>query len=318
MNEIILSVKDLNLDFVVDNKKVRILSNICFDVRKGSVVGIVGESGSGKTQTMMSILGLLPKNAIVSGEIFYNDIDLLKLSENKINEYRWNNISIAFQDSMTALNPYLTIKEQLIEPLLIHKHLGYDEAIRKALDMLDAVQISDAKKRINFYPHEFSGGMRQRVMIAMALICEPEILIADELTTALDVTVKAQIIKLLKELQEKLHMSILFITHDLGILSKIANEIIVMYCGHIMEHNTVNGIFNNPTHPYTNGLLASIPKLNDDVEELPFIPGELPRLDNIMEGCPFASRCLYATERCRNEKPTQKITNNHVVSCFNF
>ena len=317
MNEVVLSVRNLNLSLHNGTRLIHVLHDISFDVARGKTIGIVGESGSGKTQTMLSIMKLLPNSAVLSGEVLYKGVNLIRLSESELNRYRWNSISIAFQDPMTALNPYMTIKQQLIEPLIVHKHMKQDQAITEALRVLDAVRIPDAKSRINFYPHEFSGGMKQRVMIAMALICKPEILIADELTTALDVTVQAQIIKLLKELQNDIHMSILFISHDLGILSKIADEVVVMYCGCIMEHNTARSLFHKPMHPYTKSLINAIPRLNDDVEELKTIPGEPPILDQVAGGCPFAPRCSIATDICFKDMPNTQYNGEHTISCFN-
>ena len=280
-DNIILKIEHLNLYYKSVFEKLQVLYDVNLELKKGEVLGIVGESGSGKSQTVLSIMKLFGNNAIYSGQILYNGVNLLNLNEKEINKYRGNEITMAFQDSMSALNPYLTIREQLIEPLIVHKHLSKDEAEKKAIQMLDIVRIKDAKGKINCYPHEFSGGMRQRVMIAMSLICHPKIFIADELTTALDVTTQNQILKFLKELQNEIGMSIIFITHDLRVLSQIADRVIVMYCGHIMEETKIEDLFNNYLHPYTKGLLDSIPNIDSNDKELKTIPGEIPQLNNI-------------------------------------
>ena len=272
-NNILLKIEHLNLYYKSVFEKLQVLYDVNLELKKGEVLGIVGESGSGKSQTVLSIMKLFGNNAIYSGQILYNGINLLNLNEKEINKYRGNEITMAFQDSMSALNPYLTIREQLIEPLIVHKHLSNDEAEKKAIQMLDIIRIKDAKRKINCYPHEFSGGMRQRVMIAMSLICHPKIFIADELTTALDVTTQNQVLKVLKELQNEIGMSIIFITHDLRVLSQIADRVIVMYCGHIMEETKIEDLFNNYLHPYTKGLLDSIPNIDNNDKELKTISG---------------------------------------------
>ena len=317
-DNILLKIEHLNLYYKSVFEKLQVLYDVNLELKKGEVLGIVGESGSGKSQTVLSIMKLFGNNAIYSGQILYNGVNLLNLNEKEINKYRGNEITMAFQDSMSALNPYLTIREQLIEPLIVHKHLGKDEAEKKAIQMLDIVRIKDAKGKVNCYPHEFSGGMRQRVMIAMSLICHPKIFIADELTTALDVTTQNQILKFLKELQNEIGMSIIFITHDLRVLSQIADRVIVMYCGHIMEETKIEDLFKNYLHPYTKGLLDSIPNIDSNDKELKAIPGEIPQLNNIPSGCPFSTRCKYTCEKCYTEKPKIQQVGNNKVACFNY
>ena len=317
-DNIILKIEHLNLYYKSVFEELQVLYNVNLELKKGEVLGIVGESGSGKSQTVLSIMKLFGNNAIYSGQILYNGVNLLNLNEEEINKYRGDEITMAFQDSMSALNPYLTIREQLIEPLIFHKHLSKDEAEKKAIQMLDIIRIKDAKEKINCYPHEFSGGMRQRVMIAMSLICHPKIFIADELTTALDATTQNQILKFLKELQNEIGMSIIFITHDLRVLSQIADRVIVMYCGHIMEETKIEDLFNNYLHPYTKGLLDSIPNIDSNDKALKTIPGEIPQLNNIPSGCPFSTRCKYICEKCYIEKPKIKQVGNNKVACFNY
>lgn len=319
MAETILKVKDLSIKFDIGQniKKFTAVSNVNFDLQRGEILGIVGESGSGKSQIALSILKLNDKNANLYGNIIYNDTNLLKLSERQISKYRGNHIAIILQNAMGAFNPYLTINDQMIETLLAHKNTSKAEAEKEAIELLDLVKIPDAKNRILLYPHEFSGGMLQRIMIAMALICKPKILIADEITSNVDVTTQVQILKILHELQRDLDMSVIFITHDIGVLTKIANRVLVMYCGHIMEYTTVQNLINNPVHPYTKGLISSIPRLNKNIESLEFIEGETPNVDNMPIGCPFCSRCKFAQSICFTQKPNlKKIDEDHFTSCF--
>ncbi|MBQ2350493.1 MAG: ABC transporter ATP-binding protein [Cytophagales bacterium] len=316
-NKEILKINNLTLFYKSVNVNLQILFDVSLTLYKNEILAIVGESGSGKTQTVLSILQLYEPNAIVSGEIIYNDVNLLKLSEKEINKYRGKEIAMAFQDSMTALNPYLTIKEQLIEPLLVHEHLSRSAAEKKAIEILDFIKIKDPHKKINCYPHEFSGGMRQRVMIAMSLICSPKILIADELTTALDATTQNIVLDLIKQLQVDTGMSVIFITHDLRMISKIADRIIVMYCGHIMEELPAASIFTSAQHPYTRGLLNSMPEL-DSKKSLHPIPGEVPSLEDMPQGCPFAPRCERACKDCSVRKPQIEATRKGRIACFNY
>lgn len=319
MEETILKVKDLSIKFDIglNIKKFTAVRNVDFELKKGHVLGIVGESGSGKSQIALSILGLCDKNASVSGEIIYKNTNLLKLSETQLNKFRWNHIAIVLQNAMSTFNPYMTLRDQLIEPLVYHKGVSVQDAERKAIELLDLVKIPDVKNRILLYPHEFSGGMLQRAMIAMALICDPKILIADEITSGVDVTTQIQILKLLHEVQRNMGMSLIFISHDLGVLSKIANEVIVMYCGHIMEYTTMKNLIYNPVSPYTKGLINSIPQLDKNSERLEYIEGETPNVDNMPAGCPFCTRCKFALPKCFTQKPNLKnVEEEHSVSCF--
>lgn len=259
MKDLALQIKDLNVGFKTDEGMFSAVRDISFDLKKGHTLGIVGESGSGKSQTVLSLMGLLAGNAVVSGQALFHDQNLINMPTKNLNKIRGDKIAMIFQDLMTSLNPYLTIHKQLLEPLTIHKGMSHKDATKKVLEMLDAVQIPDAKNRLKLYPHEFSGGMRQRVVIAMALLYSPEILIADEPTTALYVTVQGQILQLLSDLQKEFHMSMLFITHDLGVVAEICHDVMVMYCGNIMEQGTVDNIFANAQHPYTKVLLNAIP-----------------------------------------------------------
>ncbi|AJI57365.1 hypothetical protein LA02_673 [Francisella philomiragia] len=303
MKDLALQIKDLNVGFKTDDGIFSAVRDISFDLKKGHTLGIVGESGSGKSQTVLSLMGLLAGNAVVSGQALFHDQNLINMPVKNLNKIRGDKISMIFQDPMTSLNPYLTIHKQLLEPLTIHKGMSHKDATKKVLEILDAVQIPDAKNRLKLYPHEFSGGMRQRVVIAMALLCSPEILIADEPTTALDVTVQGQILQLLSDLQKEFNMSMLFITHDLGVVAEICHDVMVMYCGNIMEQGTVDSIFANAQHPYTKGLLNTMPSITRDVDILQTIPGETPNIYNMPKGCPFVTRCDVAIDICRDTKP---------------
>lgn len=318
MSDIALKIRDLNISFKTDDGIFNAVNNISFDLKKGHTLGIVGESGSGKTQSVLSLMGLLTDNAIVSGQAQFGDVNLLNLPARQLNKFRGSKISMIFQDPMTSLNPYLTIHKQLLEPLMIHRGMKKHNATIEILKILDAVRIPDAKNRLKLYPHELSGGMRQRVVIAMALLCDPEILIADEPTTALDVTVQAQILTLLSELQKDFGMSMLFITHDLGVVAEICHDVMVMYGGRIMESGSVNKMFAQPEHPYTIGLLAAMPNLAKDEEILKTIPGEAPTIQNMPKGCPFYTRCDKATEICESEVPALKEVFQHKIACHNI
>ena len=257
----LISVRDLNITYTTDQGKIQAINSLSFDVQEGQVLGVVGESGSGKTQTGLAILGLLPENATVSGRILFNGIDILALSQREVRHWRSTQMAMIFQDPMDCLNPYLTIGSQLCEVLIYHKGMNKKEACVQALRMFERVKINDAPRRIQQYPHEFSGGMRQRVMIAMALLCGPKLLIADEPTTALDVTVQRQLIELLKELRKEFNMTLLFISHDLGIVASLCHQIMVMKLGEKVEYGEREQVFFNPQHPYTQKLLSSIPTL---------------------------------------------------------
>ena len=318
MDNLALKVRDLNIRFKTDDGVFNAVNKISFDLKKGQTLGIVGESGSGKSQTALSLMGLLANNAIVDGEATFSGINLLTQPIKKLNQIRGNKITMIFQDPMTSLNPYLTIHKQLLEPLMIHKGMSKHDATKRILQILDAVKIPDVQNRINLYPHEFSGGMRQRVVIAMALLCNPEILVADEPTTALDVTVQAQILTLLSELQKDFGMSMLFITHDLGVVAEICHDVMVMYGGRIMESGAVNKMFAHPEHPYTMGLLGAVPNMFQDVEALKTIPGEAPTIQNMPKGCPFYTRCDKATIVCESKIPTLEEIFKHKVACHNI
>ena len=320
MSENILSVKNLQMSFYTSasdslnsSNEIKAVNGVSFDVKRGEILGIVGESGSGKSATMLSIMGLQGSNGkIKSGSIFFNDKDI---STFNMNEIRGKNISMIFQDPMTSLNPVLTIGYQLEESLKRHKWQGDIHA--RALEMLERVEIVPAAKRIKQYPNEFSGGQRQRIMIAMSMICKPDLLIADEPTTALDVTVQAQILKLMKDLQREYKMSIILITHDLGVIAGEADRVLVMYGGKIMEQGTRREIFYSPAHPYTKGLLRSVPNPEKPKERLIPIEGQPPNLLNLPEGCPYVERCPNAMKICLKHPPEEfKISESHFYSCW--
>jgi oligopeptide transport system ATP-binding protein len=315
MEDLALQIKDLNVGFKTDDGIFSAVRDISFDLKKGHTLGIVGESGSGKSQTVLSLMGLLAGNAVASGEALFHNQNLINMPVKNLNKIRGDKISMIFQDPMTSLNPYLNVHKQLLEPLTIHKGFSYHDATKKVLDMLDAVQIPDAKNRLKLYPHEFSGGMRQRVVIAMALLCNPEILVADEPTTALDVTVQGQILQLLSDLQKEFHMSMLFITHDLGVVAEICHDVMVMYCGSIMEQGTVDNIFENAQHPYTKGLLNTMPSITKEVDILQTIPGETPSIHNMPKGCPFVTRCDFAKDICREVNPALISMGDQRTAC---
>lgn len=296
----ILEVKNLNVSFKTIDGVVQAVNNVSFNVEHGEVLGIVGESGSGKSQSVLAIMGLLASNATVTGSIKFLGQELVGVNSKTLNKVRGNKLSIIFQDPMTSLNPYLTIKSQMAEVLMLHKGMSKHDAIIESIRMLDFVGIPEAKERIGLYPHEFSGGMRQRVMIAMALLCRPELLIADEPTTALDVTVQAQILKILRDLQTEFKMSIILITHDMGVVANACDRVNVMYAGRLMESGSLDNIFYEPQHPYTQALLTSIPSLEHEVERLATIPGEPPNLLALPQGCVFQGRCPKVHTQCRS------------------
>jgi oligopeptide/dipeptide ABC transporter ATP-binding protein len=287
-------------------------------MKQGETLAIVGESGSGKSVTSLSIMGLLPNNArMTQGEIFFNGEDLRKKTEAQMSRIRGNDISMIFQEPMTSLNPVLTIGDQIMEGIILHKKVNTKEARNQAIETLKLVGFSRAEKMISEYPHQLSGGMRQRVMIAMAMATSPKLLIADEPTTALDVTIQAQILDLMLELKEKFHTSILLITHDLGVVAEMADRVVVMYAGKVVEEGTAEQLYDRPTHPYTEGLMKSIPSLGEERERLYSIRGQVPTLESIPSGCRFAPRCDYAIEKCLEGEPElEAITSQHAVRCF--
>ncbi|NLK65416.1 MAG: ABC transporter ATP-binding protein [Tissierellia bacterium] len=314
----LLQVKDLYTSFFTSSGEVKAVNGVSFNLEKGKVLGIVGESGSGKSVTAYSILQILTNpGRIVSGSIKLKGQELVGCSKETMQKIRGNQISIIFQDPMTSLNPVFTIGNQLMEAILLHTKRNKEEAKARAIEMLKLVGVNEPEKRIEQYPHEFSGGMRQRVMIAMALACEPDILIADEPTTALDVTIQAQILDLMKELQKKLGMAIILITHDLGVVAEMCDDIIVMYAGQISERGTADDIFYNPKHEYTKGLLKSIPTVQDEKQRLKPIGCNPVDLLNMPAGCPFAPRCDNAMKICLTVNPVEMtIEGKHTSRCW--
>ena len=299
----VLQVKDLCVQFRTNDGPVYAVNHVGLTLEHGQTVGIVGESGSGKSQTMLAMMGLLARNGTATGQVLHHGRNLLGLSDAELNAVRGDRIAMIFQDPMTSLNPYLTVERQMTEVLQLHRGCGRREARVRAIRALDDVKIPDAKRRIDFYPHEFSGGMRQRVMIAMALLCEPEVLIADEPTTALDATVQAQITVLLRELQREHGTAIVMITHDLGVVAGLCDDVMVMYGGRVMEHASAEDIFHRPSHPYTRGLLAALPRLDSSAGALVSIPGNPPNMNALPPGCPFSARCRYVEARCATTMP---------------
>ncbi len=318
----LLELKNLHTYFSTKRGTVKAVNNVSYKVEAGKTLGIVGESGSGKTVSVMSILQLLDGNGwIDSGEIWFDGEEVSKFSKKEIQKIRGNDISVIFQEPMTSLNPVFTVERQVGEPFIIHQHLSKAEAAKKVVEMLALVKIPNPEAVAKQYPHQLSGGMRQRVMIAMALACEPKLLIADEPTTALDVTIQAQILKLMNDLKSKVNASILFVTHDLGVINEMADDVAVMYSGQVVEDAPVEMIFGDVSefsHPYTEGLLVSIPRLDTPTGvRLQAIPGAVPHPLNLPKGCKFAPRCKYATDKCREEEPElTEVEKNHTIRCF--
>ncbi len=315
----LLEVKGLKTSFHTREGVVRAVNDVSFSLGKGERLGIVGESGSGKSVTCYSLLGLIPQppGRIEGGEAIFDGVNLLTLSRRDLNQIRGKRIGIIFQDPMTSLNPYLRIGDQLIEPLLIHNQASKSEAFKRGVKALDEVGVSEPEKRMRQYPHEFSGGMRQRVMIAMALITNPELLIADEPTTALDVTVQAQILELIKELQRKHGMAVIWISHDLGVVAGFCQRVVVMYAGKIVESGSVEEIYARPAHPYNRALQRSIPALQAKGHELYTIPGLPPDLTRLPDGCAFAARCEFVEDQCRSgSRILDEVGSGHASSCI--
>ena len=314
----LLSVKDLHTSFTTDHGEVQAVNGVSFNLDAGKVLGIVGESGSGKSVTAYSIMQILADNGrITSGEILYKGEDISRWGESRMQDFRGKCCSIIFQDPMTSLNPVFTIGSQIAEAVLLHTKSSKHEAMEKALEMLKLVGINEPEKRLKQYPYELSGGMRQRVMIAMALACDPDILIADEPTTALDVTIQAQILELMQSLQKKLGMAIIMVTHDLGVIAEMCDEIVVMYGGRFCERGTADEIFYNPRHEYTRGLLRSIPNITNMKERLVPISGTPINMLNMPKGCAFCARCDKAMKICLEQVPEERIINEyHRASCW--
>ena len=316
----LLEVKNLHTYFKTRKGIVKAVNDVSYTLDEKRTIGIVGESGSGKSVSAMSILRLLDSNGyIAEGEILFEGVDLTKLSEQQMYDIRGNKISVIFQEPMTSLNPVFSIGKQLAEPFMIHQGLKKREALKKALEMLYAVQIPNPEAVIRQYPHQLSGGMRQRVMIAMPLACRPKILIADEPTTALDVTIQAQILHLMNELQRENGTSIIFITHDLGVINEMADDVVVMYCGQVVEQSSARVIFTNCpcSHPYTEGLMYSIPRIDNITHKLEPIPGVVPHPLALPKGCKFAPRCKYATQKCLEEEPAlREVGVGQKIRCF--
>ncbi len=294
----LLDVKDLGVTFATNDGTVTAVNGVSFSLERGETLGIVGESGSGKSQLSFAIMGLLAKNGRATGSVRFEGQEILNAAPAVINPLRAVHISMVFQDPMTSLNPYMRVSDQMAEVLTHHKGMSKADAVTACVRMLDAVKIPDAKGRIRLYPHEFSGGMRQRVMIAMALLCRPDLLIADEPTTALDVTVQAQIMALLRELQAEFGMATILITHDLGVIAGFCRDVMVLYGGQVMERAPVDPLFETPSHPYTRGLISAIPRVDTHGETLVTIPGTPPNMLRAPKGCPFAPRCAYAGADC--------------------
>nr|WP_275077514.1 ABC transporter ATP-binding protein [Bacillus coahuilensis] len=315
----LLRVQSLKTSFFTDRGEIPAVDDITFHIHEGEIVGIVGESGCGKSVTSLSIMGLIPSppGKITGGEIFYGDEDLTKASEKRMRDLRGNEIAMIFQEPMTSLNPVFTIGNQMLETIRLHKGWNKKDSLEHAITVLKLVGLPRAEELVKEYPHQLSGGMRQRVMIAMAMACEPKLLIADEPTTALDVTIQAQILKLMKDLNERTKTAIMLITHDLGVVAEVCDRVIVMYSGKVVEQGAVEDIFTNPSHPYTKGLLQSVPDIRQQQEKLYSIPGNVPKPGSIKEGCRFAPRCYAAFDRCSVEHPNLlEVQGDHRARCF--
>lgn len=321
MGEPLLEIRNLKTCFYTEDGVVPAIENVSFSLDKGETIGIVGESGSGKSVTALSVMRLIPNppGRIECGEIIFEGENLLEKRMDQMRGIRGNDIAMIFQEPMTSLNPVLTVGDQIMEAILLHQKLSEQDAKDKAVHMLRLVGIPSPERRVNDYPHQMSGGMRQRVMIAMALSCNPKLLIADEPTTALDVTVQAQILELMMALKDDLGTSVMLITHDLGVIAETADKVVVMYAGNVVEKAGVRELFREPAHPYTMGLLGSIPKLNEDSKRLQSIEGVVPSPFNMPKGCRFSPRCGHAMDICREREPVfAKIADGHHVSCWKY
>jgi peptide/nickel transport system ATP-binding protein len=321
-SDTILDVTGLKTHFLTPEGRVRAVDGVDLHIGKGRTLGVLGESGSGKSVTALSVMRLIESpGQIVDGRIVLDGADILAMSEEQMRDVRGKDISMIFQEPMTSLNPVYTLGDQIAEVFMVHRGYGRAEALDGAADMLDQVGIPSPKERINEYPHQFSGGMRQRAMIAMAIACRAKLMIADEPTTALDVTIQAQILELILKLQDELGMAIMLITHDLGVIAETSDEVVVMYAGQVVEYLEIDELFDNPAHPYTKGLLESIPRLGEKFrvgkQPLKEIPGIVPNLIRLPAGCPFASRCSQVMERCREERPPLfKLDDKHGARCW--
>ena len=319
MAKTLVEFKNLETHFHTSEGIVKAVNNVSFKIKEGETVCVVGESGCGKSVTAMSLMRLIPNppGKIVGGEIFFEDKDILKFTEKELMEMRGNDISVIFQEPMTSLNPVFKIGDQICEAIILHQHLSKDEAEKKAIEVLKIIGIARAEEIMKSYPHELSGGMRQRIMIAMAVCCNPKLLIADEPTTALDVTIQAQILDLMRDIKEKLNTSILLITHDLGVVAEMADYVVVMYAGKVIEEAPVIELFKNPMHPYTQGLLKSKPSVNGNETRLYSIPGQVPNPIGMPDNCYFNERCDRCMGKCKKDQPKLiDVGNRHKVSCW--
>lgn len=319
IGDVILEVEDLHTYCFTRFGTVKAVDGVSFSLREGEALAVVGESGCGKTMTALSLLRLVPRPAarIVKGAIRLQGEDLLEKSEREMRDIRGRRISMILQDPQTSLNPVFTVGNQLIEAIQIHHRDNGRSLVKRAIDSLKQVRVAAPERRVSDYPHQISGGMKQRVVGAIALSCEPKVIIADEPTTSLDVTIQAQYLRLLREIQEATNLALIFITHDFGIVAKMCDRVMVMYAGRVVESGTVRDIFNHPSHPYTQALLKSVPNMDEEVERLFSISGQPPALWDLPEGCRFAARCTHADDRCRSEyPPTVSINNGHAASCW--
>lgn len=319
MRDNILEIKNMHTYFFTDNGTVKSVDGVDIELERGKTLGIVGESGSGKSVTALSLMGLLTGTTgkVVEGEILLDGQDILKMSDEERRKMRGKDIAMVFQEPMTSLNPVMKVGTQVMENITLHQNVSKEQAKQLTIDILKKTGLPRVERIVNEYPFQLSGGQRQRVMIAMALVCNPKILIADEPTTALDVTIQAQILDLMNQLKKDIGTSIIFITHDLGVVAEVCDEVVVMYCGRVVEKANVYDLFENPSHPYTEGLLASIPKMGVEVDELDSIPGNVPNPKYMPEGCKFAPRCKYATDICREKEPGFfELGNGHVSRCW--